>query len=137
MEMQLSMVVLEVRDLAASTAFYRLLGLDVPEPAPDRPVAIHRMGSGVSLVLTESFAARNDPTWTRPAGGYQQLMEFYAGNDEAVNARWSELTSAGYHGRMPPTQTVGPYAAMIDDPDGNVVLLTSDPAARIDPDSPL
>lgn len=31
MEMQLSMVVLEVRDLAASIAFYRLLGLDVPD----------------------------------------------------------------------------------------------------------
>jgi len=31
---------------------------------------------------------------------------------------------------MPPTKTAGPFAAMIDDPDGNVILLTSDEAAQ-------
>lgn len=31
---------------------------------------------------------------------------------------------------MAPAQTAGPYAAMIDDPDGNVVLITSDAAAQ-------
>ena len=31
---------------------------------------------------------------------------------------------------MPPEQTSGPYAAMVDDPDGHVVLLTSDDALR-------
>jgi len=90
------------------------------------------MGSGVSLLFTESFASTNDPTWTRPAGGYQQLLEFYLGEDAAVDACWVELTSAGYYGRMAPKRTVGPYAAMVDDPDGNVVLLTSDAAARVD-----
>lgn len=133
MEMQLSMVVLEVRDLQASIAFYRLLGVEVPDPLPHRPIAIHRMGSGVSLVFTESFAARHDPTWTRPSGGYQQLLEFYVGEDAAVDSRWAELTSHGYHSRMAPAQTAGPYAAMVDDPDGNVILLTSDSAARVDP----
>lgn len=132
MEIQLSMMILEVRDLAASIAFYRVLGLDLPDPEPGRPVVIHRMGSGVSLLLTTSFAATYDPAWTRPAGGYQQLLEFYVGDDAVVDQRWADLVAAGYHGRMPPTQTVGPYAAMIDDPDGNVVLLTSDTAARVD-----
>ena len=120
-----------MRDLAKSIAFYRRLGLDIAEPRADRPVSIHRMGSGVSLLLTESFAARYDPTWTRPDAGYQQLMEFYVGDDTAVDACWADLTSAGYHGRMSPAQTAGPYAAMVDDPDGNVILLTSDTAARV------
>ena len=132
MEMQLSMVVLDVRDLQASIVFYRQLGLDIPESRLDRPVAIHRMGSGVSLVFAEAFASRNDPTWTPPTGGYQQLLEFYVGDDRAVDARWAELTAAGYRGRMAPRQTAGPYAAMVDDPDGNVVLLTSDEAGRLD-----
>lgn len=131
MEIQLSMVVLEVQDLAESIMFYRRLGLDLPEPRSDRPVSIHRMSSGVSLVLTESFAANNDPTWTRPTGGYQQMMEFYVGNDAAVDECWRKLTAAGYHGRLAPLKTAGPYAAMVDDPDGNVMLLTSDTAARI------
>ncbi|MDN5798177.1 MAG: hypothetical protein L0H79_20860 [Intrasporangium sp.] len=132
MEMQLSMVILEVRDLPASIEFYRRVGLDLADPGPGRPVVIHRMGSGVSLLLTTSFASAYDPAWSRPNGGYQQLLEFYAGENGAVDQRWADLVDAGYHGRMPPTQTVGPYAAMVDDPDGNVVLLTSDETARVD-----
>jgi predicted lactoylglutathione lyase len=132
MEIQLSMLILEVRDLAASIAFYRNVGLDLPDPAPGRPIVIHRMGSGVSLLLTTSFAATYDPAWTRPAGGYQQLLEFYVGEDAAVDQHWADLVAAGHPSRMPPTQTAGPYAAMVDDPDGNVVLLTSDQAAQVD-----
>ena len=63
--------------------------------------------------------------------GYQQLMEFYLGDDDEVDACWKRLVAAGHHGRMAPEQTQGPYAAMVDDPDGNVVLLTSDEAGRI------
>lgn len=130
MEIQLAMVILEVRDLDASIAFYRRLGLDVPDPVGDRPVAVHRMGSGVSLLLTTAFASRYDPSFERPARGYQQLLEFYVGEDAKVRAAWSVLTGAGYHGRMPPNKTAGPFAAMVDDPDGNVILLTSDEAAQ-------
>jgi predicted lactoylglutathione lyase len=129
MEIQLAMVVLEVRDLDASIAFYRRLGLDIPQPPSERPVVIHRMPSGVSLLLTTNFAAAYDPGFRRPEGGYQQLLEFYVGEDAAVDRMWDQLTGAGYHGRMPPTKTAGPYAAMVDDPDGNVILLTSDEAA--------
>lgn len=132
MEIQLSMLILEVRDLEASMAFYRDLGLNLPDPPPGQPVVIHRMGSGVSLLLTTSFAATHDPAWVRPAGGYQQLLEFYVGENAAVEERWAALVAAGHPSRMPPTQTAGPYAAMVDDPDGNVVLLTSDEAARVD-----
>ena len=129
MELQLSMVVLEVRDLEASIGFYRGLGLNISEPQADHPVVVHRMASGVSLLLTTRFASAYDPTWTRPSGGYQQLLEFFVGDDAAVNQKWLELTGAGYRGRLQPTQTLGPYAAMIEDPDGNVILLTSDASA--------
>ncbi|WP_344806462.1 VOC family protein [Microlunatus ginsengisoli] len=129
-EIQLAMVVLEVRDLDASVRFYRQLGLDVPDPIGDRPLTVHRMGSGVSLLLTTSFASRYDPAFERPISGYQQLLEFYVGEDAAVRSVWASLIDAGYRGRMPPTKTSGPFAAMIDDPDGNVVLITSDEAAR-------
>jgi predicted lactoylglutathione lyase len=129
-EIQLAMVVLEVRDLKAAATFYRHLGLDVPQPVEGRPVIVHRMGSGVSLLLTTSFASRYDPTFERPERGYQQMLEFYVGRDAEVQRVWTALTSAGYHGRMAPAQTSGPFAAMVDDPDGNVILLTSDQAAQ-------
>lgn len=128
MELQLSMVVLEVGDLEASIRFYRRLGLDLPDPDPKRPMVIHRMGSGVSLLLMKGFAPAYDPAWTPPSGGYSQMLEFYVGEDAAVDSTFDDLVAAGYHGRMAPAQTVGPYAAMVDDPDGNVILLTSDEA---------
>jgi predicted lactoylglutathione lyase len=133
MGIQLGMIGLEVRDLQRSIEFYRLLGLEVPDPFPDRPVSVFRMDSGVSLLLAEGFAAAADPGWVRPESGYQIFLEFFVGDDAAVDAEWEKLTSAGYHGRRAPSKTVGPYAAMIDDPDGNVMLISSDPAA--DPDS--
>ncbi|OZB49939.1 MAG: hypothetical protein B7X40_04190 [Cellulomonas sp. 14-74-6] len=83
MGLTFAMLVLEVRDLRRSIDLYRLLGLDVPDPRPDRP-------------------------------------------------QWARLTGAGYHGRVPPTRTAGPYAAMVDDPDDNVIPLTSDEAALLD-----
>jgi len=129
MAIQLGMIGLDVRDLRRSIDFYRLLGLDIPEPDPGRRVSLHRMDSGVSLVLAEGFAAATDPAWVRPERGYQQFLEFFVGDDAAVDAGWDRLTSAGHHGRMAPAKTTGPYAAMVDDPDGNVVLISSDAAA--------
>ncbi|MFI6074423.1 VOC family protein [Actinoplanes sp. NPDC051343] len=128
---QLGMIGLDVRDIRRSIEFYRLLGLAVPEPFPDRPVSLLRMDSGVSLVLAEGFAAAADPDWARPEHGYQQFLEFFVGDDAAVDDQWNRLTAAGYHGRMAPRRTTGPYAAMVDDPDGNVVLISSDPAANV------
>ncbi|MEN2742714.1 VOC family protein [Microbacterium sp. X-17] len=133
MEIQLSMVILEVKDMAATLAFYRRLGLNIPETMPTPPAVVHRMGSGVSLLLISSFAAQYDPAWSRPTGeGYQQMLEFYVGIDSAVDEQWATLTGAGYVGRMSPTKTIGPYAAMVEDPDGNVILLTSDEAGSSD-----
>jgi catechol 2,3-dioxygenase-like lactoylglutathione lyase family enzyme len=120
------MVILEVRDLAATFTFYRLLGLDIADPPLGRPLVIHRMPSGVSLLFTTGFAPRYDTNWVRPASGYQQMLEFYVGEDAAVETKYAELIDAGYIGRMPPSQTSGPFAAMVDDPDGNVILLRSD-----------
>ena len=84
------------------------------------------------MLLTTSFAATHDPAWNRPARGYQQLLEFYVEENAVVDQRWADLVAAGHPSRMPPMQTAGPYAAMVEDPDGNVVLRTSDEAARVD-----
>jgi catechol 2,3-dioxygenase-like lactoylglutathione lyase family enzyme len=129
MGIQLGMVVLDVRDLRRSIDFYRLLGLKVPDPFPGRPVTLLRMESGVSIVIGEGLGAGSDPTWARPASGYQVFLEFFVGDDAAVDAEWEKLTAAGYHGRKAPSKGPGPYGALIDDPDGNVILISSDVGA--------
>jgi len=132
MEIQLSMVGVVVSDMPAALRFYRLVGLDIPATEDERPFVLHRMASGVTIFFDPVFASRYDPDHVRPAGtGYRTLFEFYLGDDAAVDAKYAQLTAAGYHGRMAPEQTTGPYAAMVDDPDGNVVLLTSDDALGV------
>ena len=128
MEIQLSMLGVVVTDMPAALRFYRLVGLEIPAEEDEKPFVLHRMGSGVTIFFDTVFAARYDPSRAAPAGGYRSLFEFYLGDDAAVDAKYAEFTGAGYHGRMAPEQTSGPYAAMVDDPDGNVVLLTSDNA---------
>ncbi len=127
MGIRLGMVVLYVRDLQRSIEFYRLLGLDVPDPRPDRPVSIYRTDGGVTLIFTtDELAGRFDQNWTRPADGYQQVLEFVVDDDKEVDALWAKLTSAGYHGRTAPRNINGPYATLVDDPDGNAVLISND-----------
>lgn len=133
MTLQLGMIVLDVRDLDRSIKFYRALGVPIGERFVDRPVAVHKMTSGVSLLLVEGFAVTNDPMWVRPpTHHYQQMLEFVVDDDAAVDARWRELTDVSYYGRKAPGRINGVYLALVDDPDGNVVMISSDPAARPD-----
>lgn len=127
MNIQFGMMVVYARDLARSIEFYRTLGLNVPDPHPDRPVAIHRAPNGFSIVFTTGdVAALYDANWTRSESGYQQVMEFVVEDDATVDTLWNTLTSAGYRGRTAPRHITGPYAALVNDPDGNAVLISSD-----------
>jgi predicted lactoylglutathione lyase len=128
MTIRLGMVVLYARDLQKSIEFYRLLGLDVPDPQADRPVAAYKMDNGVTMIFTtDQLAVAFDPNWQRPERGqYQQVVEFVVKDESEVDELWNKLTSAGYHGRTSPRKITGPHAAMVDDPDGNVVLITND-----------
>jgi predicted lactoylglutathione lyase len=128
MTIQLSMVGLMVEDMSASLAFYRKLGLEIPAEDDEKRFAMHRMESGVTLFWDTVFANTYDPAFQRPQGGYRVMLEFFLADKVAVDAKYAELTGLGYHGRSAPVQTNGPYAAMVDDPDGNVILLTNDSA---------
>ena len=120
------MVGLLVEDMARSLAFYRRLGLDIPPEDDARLFVTLRMESGVTLFWDTVFANTYDPTGERPAGGYRVMLEFFLEDAAAVDAKYAELVGLGYHGRRPPLQTNGPYAAMVDDPDGNVILIIND-----------
>lgn len=127
---QLNMVGLMVKDMAASLAFYRRLGLEIPDEADTQPFVRIQMPSGVSIFWDTVFAGQHDPGRKSPKDGYQIMLEFFLETEEAVERVYAELVGAGYTGRSGPMKTVGPYAALIDDPDGNVILLTADSIAN-------
>lgn len=79
----------------------------------------------MTLLFDTVFADTYDSGRVAPDAGYRVMLEFFLADTGAVDATYAELTAAGYHGRRAPVQTNGPYAAMVDDPDGNVALLTA------------
>jgi hypothetical protein len=59
-------------------------------------------------------------------------LEFYLGTREAVDTKHVELVGLGYVSRHEPWKSAGPYAAIIEDPDGTPILITAeDPSAEL------
>jgi predicted lactoylglutathione lyase len=126
MSLQLSMVGLMVEDMSTALAFYRRLGLAIPPEEDAKQFVLWRMDSGVTIFWDTVFADTYDPGREKPAGGYRVMLEFFLEDAAAVDSKFEEMVGLGYHGRCAPVQTNGPYAAMVDDPDGNVILITND-----------
>jgi len=119
------MVVLLIDDMPRSVAFYRRLGVPLPADAEGRTDIVVPIGDAHQLVLTTTFV-RNDPDRRPPSGGSRILLEFFVDGNAAVDALFTELTGAGYHGRREPFLTnFGAYMGLVDDPDGNTVLITA------------
>jgi hypothetical protein len=120
-----TMVVLLIEDLARSVAFYRRLGVVFPDDVDQRKDVVVKLGGGHNLVLTTTFV-RNDPDRREPSGGARTFLEFFVDGDEAVDAKYDELVAAGYRSRRAPFRTdFDAWMALVDDPDGNTVLVTA------------
>jgi predicted lactoylglutathione lyase len=120
-----TMVVLLIDDLPRSLAFYRRLGVAFPPDADRRTDIQVPIGDGHQMVLTTQFV-RNDPDRQPPSGGSRIMLEFFVDGRDEVDAKWAELTAAGYHGRRAPWLTsFDAYMCLVDDPDGNTVLVTA------------
>ncbi|MFE9254369.1 VOC family protein [Streptomyces sp. NPDC006879] len=121
---RLDLVGVVVSDMAASLAFYRALGLELPA-GDDQPHVETTLPGGLRLAFdTEDTVRSFDPHWTRPSGGNRVELAFHCGKPEAVDARYHALTEAGYQGHLRPWDAFwGQRYAVVRDPDGNGVSL--------------
>jgi catechol 2,3-dioxygenase-like lactoylglutathione lyase family enzyme len=123
---RLDAIGLVVADMAASLAFYRRLGLDIPAEADSAPHAEATLPSGLRVLWdTEETVRSFDPGWTRPAGGGERLgLAFLCDSPAEVDSVYAELIEAGYQGHRRPWDAFwGQRYASVDDPDGNTVDL--------------
>lgn len=121
------MIGVVVADMARALAFYRSLGFEIPADEDGKRFVMHRMASGVTIFFDTVFFPGNDlDRQAAPRGSYNISLEVYLWTREAVDAKWAELTGLGYAGRKAPWKTDGPYAAIVEDPDGNPILLTAE-----------
>lgn len=115
-------------DLAASLAFYRRLGLDIPADAESAPHVEVALPGGQRLLWdTEDVVRSFDPGWSAPSGGERLGLAFRCDGAAAVDAVYEDLTGAGYRGHLEPWDAVwGQRYAMVLDPDGCAVSLFAD-----------
>ena len=129
---------LVVSDMAATVAFYRRLGLTIPDTDPDFQDHHRsaRVEGGVDLDFdSETFARHWDAGWKGGMG----VLGFRVDSRERVDEIYADLTAAGHRGQQPPFDAFwGARYAVVEDPDGNAVGIMSpvDPGRRSDPGFP-
>ena len=118
---RLEVVELVVSDIKASLAFYRLLGLDIPESDEDHVEA--SLPGGLRIAWdTEGVIRSFDPEWQPPSGGHRMALAFGVDSPAKVDSVYQQLVDAGYRGHREPWDAFwGQRYAQVYDPDGKTV----------------
>lgn len=127
MALELYMVGVIVEDMGKAIEFYRRLGVEIPEGSETKQHVEVKMSGLTFFLSTKTINARWDPARTEAAGGgYRIILEFYLETREAIDAKYNEMIGYGYQSHVAPFVTpFNVYFAMIDDPDGNTILLSA------------
>jgi predicted lactoylglutathione lyase len=127
MGLELYMVGVMVEDMARAIEFYRRLGVEIPEGSETKGHVEVKMSGLTFFLTTHQINARWDPAKTEASGGYRIILEFYLKTREALDAKYAEMIGYGYESHVAPYVTpFKMYFAMINDPDGNTILLSSE-----------
>ena len=124
MDVRLDLVGIVTRDMRASLAVYRRLGLDVPEGAEDEPHAEAKTSGGLRVAWdTVELVGQIHPDYTPPADGHRMALAFLLPTPAAVDEKYAELAALGYGRYEPWDAPWGQRYAVVADPDGNHVDL--------------
>jgi catechol 2,3-dioxygenase-like lactoylglutathione lyase family enzyme len=121
---------LVVKDMAATLAFYRRLGVEIPEDAAWKtPSGIHHIAiggaGGVDMEFdSQALARRYNRGYEAERG--RVLLGFSLPSREAVDALFDDLVTHEHQALQPPYDAFwGARYAIVEDPDGNPVGLMS------------
>jgi catechol 2,3-dioxygenase-like lactoylglutathione lyase family enzyme len=124
---QLTSTVVEIfaKDVQRSIAFYRLLGLPVPEPQGPVPhVEVELPGGNRPAFDAEQTITGMHPGWAPPDSAGRVALAFGFDLPTEVDKTFERLTAAGYQPSLNPYDAPwGQRYATVLDPDGNLVDL--------------
>lgn len=119
-------------DMEASIAFYRRLGVDIPDQAVWRtPSGAHHANARSGETDFEMDSAAFARIWNAGWSGRADLngrvvLGFHVPSREAVDVTYADLTDAGYVGLQAPHDAFwGARYTIVEDPDGIAVGLMS------------
>jgi catechol 2,3-dioxygenase-like lactoylglutathione lyase family enzyme len=143
MQPDLNQVDLVVGDMEATIAFYRALGVEIPEEAIWRtPSGPHHVDfttpSGLIVHFDSTALAKvYDQGWQAPSGtGTRNVLSFRVSSREDVDRIHDKLADLGHRSSQPPYDAFwGARFAIVEDPDGNAIgiMSPSDPTRRMTP----
>lgn len=116
---------LVVRDMDATVAFYRRLGLKIDAEAGAPHVAMRLQNNMLLEFDHTTFVQQWDSGWSGLTGG-STVLGFALASRDAVDTLYADLIAAGYRGHQRPYDAFwGARYAIVDDPDGNGIGLMS------------
>jgi catechol 2,3-dioxygenase-like lactoylglutathione lyase family enzyme len=124
-------------NVEASIAFYRRLGVEIPDHEVWRTASgfhhVNGRTGGTNFEMDSiAFARLWNPAWSGRADlNGRIVLGFHVSSREAVDAAYADLTGAGYTGLQPPHDAFwGARYAIVEDPDGIAVGLMSPKSAE-------
>lgn len=122
MAAQLAAIGIVTRDMAESVRFYRLLGVDVPDPEGEHLDA--ELSNGLRLMWDDvELIKQLHQVWVEPTG-HRTAFAFECGSPREVNELYRRVVEAGFRGGREPWDAVWRQRyAWVYDPDGNQVDL--------------
>lgn len=124
MAVQPDMIGIVVEDMGRALAFYRLLGLEVPEGGEGEHYAEVITPNGYRISWnTVAMMKQIDPGWVQPVG-HRMGLAFKCDSPAEVDQVYGKLVAAGHPSHKEPWDAFwGQRYAQVLDPDGNVVDL--------------
>jgi catechol 2,3-dioxygenase-like lactoylglutathione lyase family enzyme len=125
MTLRLGFIGIVTTDMQASLAFYRALGVPVPDGMDDAPHVDATLDGGVALAWDTVDTIRSfDPAYEPATGGHRIALAFDRATPDAVDATVASLAEQGYPTHVAPWDAPwGQRYATVLDPDGNSVDL--------------
>ncbi|MGH8980094.1 MAG: VOC family protein [Acidimicrobiales bacterium] len=116
---------LVTKNVAAAVAFYRRLGLAIPDTDPafqDHHRSV-QSSEGIDLDFDSEQFARH---WDRGWGGGMGVLSVRVPSRQRVDEIYADLLRAGHRGQQEPYDAFwGVRFAVVEDPDGNAVGIMS------------
>jgi uncharacterized glyoxalase superfamily protein PhnB len=118
------------RTFDETLGFYRLLGLDFPEPVNQPPGALHAttgLGAGIAIEIDNGHLVRLYSAGHRHGEDDSSVVLGFSVSSRAeVDEIYARLVAAGHPGRQPPYDAFwGARYAIVADPEGNDIGLMS------------
>ena len=118
---QLDMIGITAKDVRASVGFYRLLGIDFPDP--DGPYVEATLRGGIRISINDKKMIEGVYGGVE-AGGHAIGLAFLCDSPGHVDQMFADLTRKGYKAKLEPFDAFwGQRYAAVLDPDDNVVDL--------------